>query len=369
MNKLLIFAKSIEDFRMNRKKVHPAENIVFITVLALICDALTWEEIADFGKSRKDYLSQFLDLENGIPSHDTFNRFFSLYCPEKFQELFVNWIQELLDIKIDATSQIAIDGKSSRSVRGETGKMLHLLNAFLVGDQCILGQQKTETKSNEITAIPLLLEVLDLKGALVSIDAMGCQREIATQIVAQESNYFLAVKQNQKTLYEDIESAFLVFKENNKNSFTTEEINGSRIEKRVCKVMDDLSHLSTQSDWTELKKIVKIETETYLKSKEKMRSDVRYYITNKEDTPDNYLKFSRNHWQVENNLHWSLDVILDEDKSRKRNNNVAENFSIMLKVILALLKEKQKNYKRVSIKRMRKRAAWDLNFLNELMDF
>lgn len=370
MNKLLTFAKSIEDFRLDRKKLHPAENIVFITILALICNATDWEEVADFGELRKDYLSQYLDLKNGIPSHDTFNRFFSLFNPKKFQRLFLGWLHELLNVEVQDENQIAIDGKSSRGTRSKTGSMLHLLNAYLVEKQCILGQQKMADKSNEITAIPKLLDALDLEGAIVSIDAVGCQREIADKIIDNKADYFLAVKQNQKILCEDIESAFLVFRQSDENYYCSEELNGSRVEKRTCKVMDDLTHLSTASHWKGLSRIVKIETETYLKSAQKSRTETRYYITSKNSsTPEKYLGYSRKHWSIENNLHWSLDVILNEDKSRKRNNNVAENFSIILKVILALLKEKQLKNKKISIKRMRKKAAWNLEYLNQLLNF
>ncbi|WP_018675987.1 ISAs1 family transposase [Riemerella columbina] len=350
MEKLIAFAKSIDDFRLDRRKRHPVENIVFITIIAVICDASDWEEIEDFALLRKDYFSKYLNLENGIPSHDTFNRFFSLFNPKKFQNLFIRWVQELLDIKLEAGFQVAIDGKSSRNTVDAFGNMLHLLNAYLVEERCILGQHKTDDKSNEVRAIPILLEVLDLKDAIISIDAMGCQKEIVEKIIDQKADYFLALKKNQKTLYEDIETAFLVFNEKTDSEFITEEINGSRVEKRICKVMDDLSHLSTEFHWKGLRKIVKIETETYLKSKQSTRTETRYYITSKDITAERFLQISRNHWMIENKLHWSLDVIMQEDKSRKRNNNVAENFSILLKVILKLLQEKQLQNKRISVK-------------------
>lgn len=369
MNKLFNFAKNIEDFRLNRKKLHPVENIVFITILAIICNAIDWEEVADFGKSRKEFLSKYLDLTNGIPSHDTFNRFFSLFDPEKFQSLFIGWLHELLDIKIESDNQVVIDGKSSRGTLSKNNTMLHLLNAYLVEKQCILGQEKTADKSNEITAIPILLEVLDLKGAIVSIDAMGCQKNIAEKIIEKNADYFLAVKQNQKSLHQDIESAFLVFQKNDENYFSSEEINGSRVEKRTCKVMEDLSHLSTEFQWKGLSRIIMIDTQTYLKSEDKTRSEIRFYITSKEMSAENYLKISRNHWAIENGLHWSLDVIFGEDKSRKRNNNVAENFSVILKVILKILQEKQAINKKISIKRMRKIASWNLEYLEKLLNF
>ncbi len=369
MDKLIIFAKSIEDFRMDRKKLHPSENIVFITVLALICNATDWEEIADFGELRKEYLSQYLDLTNGIPSHDTFNRFFTLFSPEKFQCLFIEWLHELLGVAINGGSHIIIDGKSSRGTAVKNKGMLHLLNAFLVDSQCILGQQKTADKSNEITAIPKLLEVLDIEDSIISIDAIGCQKEVAEKIKAKGADYFLAVKKNQKSLYEDLDAAFKIFVENDENFYSHEDLNGSRVEKRTCKVIKDLGHLGDSTQWCGIRALVKIEAETYLKSEGRTRNETRYFISSKNATPEQYLNYSRNHWQIENNLHWSLDVVFKEDASRKRKNNVAENFSIMLKVILAILKEKQKNNKKISIKRMRKRAGWDLQYLEEILKF
>ena len=365
-NKLLTFAKSIKDFRLDRKKLHPVENIVFITILAVICNAQDWEEVEDFGNSRKDFFSKYLDLKNGIPSHDTFNRFFSLYEPKSFQKIFIEWLSTLINIK---EKHIAIDGKSCRGSHSKTGEMLHLLHAYLTDDCTLLGQEKTADKSNEITAIPILLETLDLKNALVSIDAMGCQIEIAEKIIERKGDYLLAVKQNQKTLYEDIESAFLVYENGEKTMFTTEEINGSKVEKRTCKIMTDMTHITRAGDWKNLQTIIKIESQTYHKSKGKTTKEERYYISSQVNEAEIFLNYTRNHWLIENKLHWSLDVILKEDESRKRNNNVAENFSIVLKLVLKLLQEKQLENKKISIKRMRKMAAWNLDYLIEVLNF
>ena len=237
-------------------------------------------------------------------------------------------------------------------------------------DDCtLLGQEKTADKSNEITAIPILLETLDLKNALVSIDAMGCQIEIAEKIIERKGDYLLAVKQNQKTLYEDIESAFLVYENGEKTMFTTEEINGSKVEKRTCKIMTDMTHITRAGDWKNLQTIIKIESQTYHKSKGKTTKEERYYISSQVNAAEIFLNYTRNHWLIENKLHWSLDVILKEDESRKRNNNVAENFSIVLKLVLKLLQEKQLENKKISIKRMRKMAAWNLDYLIEVLKF
>ena len=365
-NKLLDFSKSINDFRLDRKKLHPVENIVFITILAVICNAQDWEEIEDFGNSRIDFFSKHLDLKNGVPSHDTFNRFFSLYDPTSFQTIFLEWLSSLINIK---ENQIAIDGKACRGSRNKSGKMIHLLHAYLTDDCSFLGQEKIDQKSNEITAIPKLLKTLDLEGALVSIDAMACQKEIAKQIVDSKGNYVLAVKGNQKTLYEDIKTAFKVYKNEETTCFETEEINGSRRENRTCRMMTDISHIKQASQWEGLKTFIEIETEVYHKSKDKTTRDKRYYISSEENMPEYFLKSIRNHWLIENKLHWSLYVIFKEDQSRKRNRNVTENFSIILKTALKLMQNKQKENKKISIKRMRKMAAWNLDYLLSLLDF
>jgi len=365
-NKLLSFAKEVKDFRINRKKLHPVENIVFITILAVICNAQDWEEIEDFGNARIDFFSKYLDLKNGVPSHDTFNRFFSLYDPKSFQSIFTEWLSSLMNI---TDKHIAIDGKACRGSRNKQGKMIHLLQAYLTDDCSFLGQEKINQKSNEITAIPKLLKTLDLEGALVSIDAMGCQKEIASEIINGQADYLLAVKGNQKTLFEDIKSGFRVYKKEELTYFETQEINGSRVEKRVCRMMKDLSHIEHANQWKNLKTVLQIETEVYHKSSGKTTCDKRYYISSQENTTETFLRATRNHWLIENKLHWSLDVIFKEDQSRKRFKNVTENFSIILKTALKILQEKQKINKKISIKRMRKMTAWNLDYLIELLDF
>lgn len=195
---------------MERKKLHPVENIVFIKILAIIYNVTDWEEITDFGKARKDFLSKYLNLTNGTPSHDTFNRFFSLFSPDKFQQIFIGGLHELFEIDLELGNQIAIYDKSSRGTGSRKNKILQLLNAYIPDNKCILEQLKTKAKSNEITTIPKLLDAVELNDAVVGIDAIGCQRDIANKILERNGDYFLTVKHNQKTLYEDIESAFLV---------------------------------------------------------------------------------------------------------------------------------------------------------------
>jgi len=365
-NKLLLFSQSILDFRIDRKKLHPSENIIFITILAVICGAETWEEIEDYGIVKYKFLASILNLENGIPSHDTFNRFFALLKPSIFETHFVSWIKSISN---SYKGVVAIDGKTIRgSKKLENKSTIHLVSAFSTESEVFLGQIRTADKSNEITAIPELLKILDLEGAIVTIDAMGCQTEIAKQIRLCKADYILAVKQNQKELYQDIESAFLVFSKNESNSYITEEIGSGRIEKRTCCVMNDLSHLMNPNKWESLQTIIKIETQRYTKSSKITQKATRYYISSLPINAEKMSKAIRSHWKIENNLHWHLDVSFGEDKSRKRHKNAAQNFSSVLKLSLKILLN-DRSIKKKSIRRKRKIAGWDNHYLLSLFKF
>jgi len=366
-NKLFLFSKSIPDFRIDRKKLHPSENIIFITILAVICGAETWEEIEDYGTVKQDFLASILNLENGIPSHDTFNRFFSLLKPSIFETYFVSWIKSISN---DYKGVIAIDGKTVRgSKKLEKKSAIHLVSAFSTEYEVFLGQIKTTDKSNEITAIPELLKILDLEGAIVTIDAMGCQTEIAKQIKKHQADYILAVKENQKELYQDIESAFLVLKKEDSNTYITEEVGSGRVEKRTCSVMEDLTHLHNPNKWKSLQTIIRVETQRYTKSSKITQNATRYYISSLSKNPEKIGKAIRSHWKIENNLHWHLDVSFGEDKSRKRYKNAAQNFSSVLKLSLKILLNEKISTKKKSIRRKRKIAGWDNHYLLSLFNF
>ena len=367
-NKLFTFAQSIIDFRVNRKKLHPSENIVFITILAVICGAETWEDIADYGIAKRDFLQTILDLKNGIPSHDSFNRFFSLLSPTHFENHFVSWIKSIAN---DYKGVVAIDGKTIRGSKKVEGSKsaIHLVSAFSTENEVFLGQIKTEEKSNEITAIPELLKVLDLENAIVTIDAMGCQMNIAKDIIEQKADYVLAVKENQKELYQDIESAFLIPSNDKSKVQISEEVGSGRVEKRTCTVIDDLSHLKNPNRWESLQSIVKIESERYIKSTKKTQIATRHYISSLPCDANKMAHAVRSHWKIENNLHWHLDVSFGEDKSRKRHKNAAQNFSSVLKLSLNILQKETINPVNKSIRRKRKIAGWDNYYLLSLFDF
>ena len=366
-NKLFLFSKSISDFRIDRKKLHPSENIIFITILAVICGAETWEEIEDYGIVKQEFLSGILDLENGIPSHDTFNRFFSLLKPSIFETYFVSWIKS---ISTSYKGVVVIDGKTVRGSK-KSGKKsaIHLVSAFSTESEVFLGQIKTADKSNEITAIPELLKILDLEDSIVTIDAMGCQTEIAQQINLCNAAYILAVKENQKELYQDIKSAFLVVSKNESNTYTTEEVGSGRVEKRTCSVIDDLTHLLNPNKWKSLQTIIKVESQRYIKSSKTTQKATRYYISSLSKNPKKIGKAIRSHWKIENNLHWHLEVSFGEDKSRKRYKNAAQNFSSVLKLSLKILLNEKVSTKKKSIRRKRKIAGWDNHYLLSLFNF
>lgn len=366
-NKLFTFAQTIPDFRLNRKKLYPSENIVFITILAVICGAETWEEIEDYGIVKREFLETILELENGIPSHDTFNRFFSLLKPAFFEEHFVSWIKSISN---DYKGVVAIDGKTVRgSKQSGLKSAIHLVSAFSTENEIFLGQIKTEEKSNEITAIPELLKVLDIENAIVTIDAMGCQTDIAKGIIEQKADYILAVKENQKELYQDIESAFLIPSKDKSKIYITQEVGSGRVEKRTCTVMDDLSHLLNPTKWSSLQSIVKIESERFIKSTGKTQKATRFYISSLPCDATKIADAIRSHWKIENNLHWHLDVSFGEDKSRKRYKNAAQNFSSVLKLSLKLLINENISPVKKSIRRKRKIAGWDNHYLLSLFNF
>jgi len=364
-NKILTFARTLPEHRMDRKKLHLAEDIVFITLAAVVCGADTWEEIAEFGRSKKDFLRSILSLKNGIPSPDTFNRFFAGLNPQVFETLFLSWVQELCKHN---SGVIAIDGKTVRGSRKEGNKSaIHMVSAFSAANNLVLGQVKTNQKSNEITAIPELLKVLDIEGCIVTIDAMGCQTKIAEAIIDQGADYLLAVKENQKELYSNIIDTFRFTPKEKLIQYEDIDTGHGRVETRVCTVTKNLDQLSRVDDWKHINALVKIESIRYIKASGITQTETRYYITSLNHDAKSMGQAVRSHWSIENNLHWQLDVSFNEDKSRKRDKNAAENYSVILRMALNLIKS-EKSTKR-SVKGKRLKAGWDNEYLLTLLNF
>lgn len=364
-NKILIFARTLPEYRMDRKKLHLAEDIVFITLAAVLCGAETWVDIAKYGRSKESFLKSILVLENGIPSDDTFNRFFAGLKYEVFAECFMTWIKSLSK---ENAGVIAIDGKTIRGAKRNGQKSaIHMVSAFGAANNLVLAQVKTEEKSNEITAIPELLKVLDLDGCIVTIDAMGCQTKIAQDIVTQGADYILAVKENQKDLHSDIVATFRLPNLNQTTIHEDLDIGHGRVETRKCTVISDLSEIEKSSNWSNLKTLVRIESSRYIKATKLTQTETRYYISSLNPNAELIGKAIRSHWSIENNLHWQLDVSFNEDKSRKRDGNTAENYSVILRMALNLIKSDSKT--KGSVKSKRLEAGWNNDYLLTLLNF
>lgn len=364
-NRILTFARSIPEHRMERRKLHPVENIVFIALCAVICGADTWEDINDFGHAKKDFFKGILHLEHGIPSPDTFNRFFAGLNPGVFESRFMEWVSELCR---QNSGIVAIDGKTVRGSKKQGNKSaLHMVSAFATANHLVLGQRKTEQKSNEITAIPELLEVLDIEGCTITIDAMGCQREIAKTIVEKKADYILAVKENQKELHSNIGDSFRLVPKQKQVSYEDLDMGHGRIETRLCTVINDLSLVFGKENWEKLTTLVKLESTRTHKATGEIQQETRYFISSQKPDAKEIAAGIRSHWGIENNLHWQLDVSFNEDKSRKRDRNAAENYSVITRMALNMIKN-EKTSKR-SVKGKRLKAGWDNNYLLLLLNF
>ncbi|MFZ5664733.1 MAG: ISAs1 family transposase [Pseudomonadota bacterium] len=360
---LLEHFSSIEDPRIDRHKLHTLSSIIFLTICAVLSGCNDWDEIEEYGIEKEEWLKKYVEFPNGIPSHDTINRVFARLKPQELQNCFIDWVQCV--VSKSKHNIVNIDGKRLCN-GGENGSksMIHLVNAWSSSNQMILGQVKTEEKSNEITAIPILLDLLELEGAIVTMDAMGCQTTIAEKIVAKGADYVLAVKENQKFLHDDIKDAFAHTSE--VVSHTTTEKGHGRIEKRTCKVITDMVWIAKQNSWKNLQSIISIETQRTLVQTGESSTEQRFYIASLLAIPEYFNQIIRGHWSIENNLHWCLDVVFKEDIGTKQAGNAAENFSMINKAALSILKNDR--ISKSSLKRKRLRAGWSNEYLETLIN-
>jgi predicted transposase YbfD/YdcC len=320
---------------------HLLGDILVIALSAVLAGARSWEGIAEFGRSKEAWLRSLgLKLPNGIPSHDTFNRLFADLAPVAFQDAFTSWINGVCQA-LGVLRYIPIDGQTLRGTRGPDGTCLHLVSAWASEHRLTLAQVAVQDKSNEITAIPKVLALLDLRGALVSIDAIGCQKSIAAQIREGGGDYLLAVKDNQPTLFADVEDCFLRayeedFAQVKHERFTTQETGHARTEERVSTVIYEPSGLRTQAEWVDLKAIVQVIRRRRVGDKES--DEVSYYISSRAASAEVLAEGIRAHGGIENGQHWSLDVLFAEDRCRTRHKNAAENLAWLRKVALGLFR-------------------------------
>jgi predicted transposase YbfD/YdcC len=361
MDNPLKYFSELGDPRVERNREHLLEEILLIAIAAVLSGAESWNDIAQYGEDKQEWLKTFLALPSGIPSHDTFNRVFAALDPEEMEKGFAAWVSSIA--RLTAGEVVAIDGKALCGTREGGKKIVHMVSAWAEGNGLVLGQRKVDEKSHEITAIPKLLNALELAGTVVTIDAMGCQREIARQIVAKKADYVLAVKENQGTLLAEIKDSFALLAAD----AAIEELDcgHGRVERRKCSVIGDLSLVEKASEWASLKGLVRIEAERYHKATGKTEHEIRYYITSLRPDAKRLNSAIRQHWGIENKLHWVLDAGFGEDLDRKRAGHAAQNFSLLNRIALNLLKQ-EKSLKR-GIKGKRLKAAWNHPYLLKLL--
>jgi len=362
---------TLDDPRVERTKLHPLLSIMTIAICAVIAGAESWDDIEEFGEIRADWFASFLDLPHGIPSHDTFNRVFAALDPMQFQACFLAWMRAVTGVL--PAQVIAIDGKAVRGSHDrERGKAaIHLVSAWASANRVVLAQVQVDEKSNEITALPDLLRCLTLAGCVVTIDAMGCQREIAQQILDQEGTYVLALKANQGTLHEDVRLSFTVAQADHfagvrHDAAETVETGHGRIETRHAWVIDDpavIGWIETRHAWPSLAAIGLVRAERRIGSEHTVED--RSYLLSRPLSARAFGDAVRSHWGIENQVHYVLDVAFHEDQSRIRAGHAAENFAVLRHIALNLLR--QQTVKRTSIKGRRLKAAWDTDFLLQVL--
>jgi predicted transposase YbfD/YdcC len=360
-----IYFRKLRDPRVQGRKRHLLFDLIVITICGVICGCDDWQEIATFARARLDWFKRFLKLPAGSPSHDTLERVFDLLDPEQFQACFREWMNALHEAL--GLSPIAIDGKTLRGSGVGGHKTLHLVSAWATANGLSLGQVAVDEKSNEITAIPQLLELLDLNGAFVTIDAMGCQKAIAAKIVERKGNYVLTVKENQEHLLEDIQAAISRASESNsatveQDTYETRERGHGREEYRCYTVVHSTDGIRNAADWANLTTIGFCYSERTIAGV--TSEELRYFIGSKKASAKVYGKTLRNHWGIENQLHWQLDVCFNEDKNRVSKRHGAENLALVRRLALSLLKQ---HPSKSSIKCKRLQAALDPCFLEEII--
>jgi predicted transposase YbfD/YdcC len=349
----------LEDPRIDRTKRHKLLDIVFIGLCAVVSGANDFVGMAKFGTSKKAWLEKFLELANGIPSHDTFNRVLSALDPEAFVSCFLSWVEDLQEAT--AGRVISIDGKTARATldRAKGKNPLHVVSAWAVQNQLVLGQEVVDAKSNEITAIPKLLAVLELAGAIVTIDAMGCQKDIVAKIRDKGADYVLTVKGNQGHLEEDIIRAFAAVDEGKAkrrpDRCQSADANHGRKETRFCEALPVPDTLRNAEDWKDLRCICRA-TRVYQEGAQE-KSEVRYFISSLPAAAKVLARAIREHWGVENGLHWVLDMYFGEDRSRARTEHAAANLAMLRRWVLTMLRQNQTVTG--SIEKQRLQAAWN----------
>ena len=362
---LLSILRELPDPRVERTRLHKFEDILVIAICALLCGAESFEDMELFGDTKEPWLRTFLELPNGIPSHDTFNRLFAALDPQRFLDAFMRWTQSLRTALADEV--VAIDGKALRRAidAGQSPKVV--VSAWAAGHGLVLGQRRVDDKSNEITAVPDLLRTLELAGCIVTLDAMGCQRRIAREIKEADAEYVLALKGNQGTAHQEIASyldAAIAGADPALARCEHIEKGHGRIETRRYWQSADIGWFADREKWEGLRSVGVVESVREIRGR--ASTERRYYLSSLELDVKKFAHAVRSHWGVENQLHWVLDVVFGEDQSRARTGHAAENLATLRRWALNLLKADTRKAKR-SIKGRIKAAGWDHNYLLHLL--
>lgn len=362
--------QGVEDPRIDRTKRHLLIDLIAIAILAVICGANGWVGVAKYGHSKYEWLKTFLELPNGIPSHDTFGKVFARINPEQLQECFLSWVRSVS--RLTQGEVIAIDGKTLRRSydKGDNKGAIHLVSAWASQNRLVLGQRKVDEKSNEITAIPELLKVLEIKGCIVTIDAMGTQTAIAEQIIQEEGDYILALKGNQGNLFEDVQQLFTHaratdFKGIEHDYHESVDAGHGRIETRRCWSMGCVEGLLNGEKWAALSSMAMVESIRRETGQPTPEPERRYYITSLAPDADRLADSIRTHWSIENTLHWVLDVAFREDECRIRTGHADENLAILRHLALSLLNQEKTS--QVGIQNKRLQAGWDNDYLLKVL--
>ena len=352
----------VSDFRIDRRKRYPLYEILMVAVCAMVAGAKGPTDFERFGRLKFRFLKKFLPLQNGIPSHDTFRRVLGKLDPKRFNAALVKWLGSVSDVTGDI---ISVDGKLLRRALTKDGKMPCIVSAYSKRSKLVIGQVKADEKSNEITAIPGLLDLLYLKGAIVTIDAAGCQKKIVKKIVKRGAGYVISLKGNQSTMHDEIR-AFMqdpAFKKKFKKATTVDKGHG-RVETRTCWQTDDIEWFADRDKWAGLRSVCMAESEVYDMAKKKKTRETRFFISSLPVDPKRALEAIRAHWGVES-MHWTLDMDFDEDRSRARTEDIAENLAMLRHVVVNVLRLDKSLFGGISVKR--KELTWDDDKLLKLM--
>ncbi|MCB1810522.1 MAG: ISAs1 family transposase [Candidatus Competibacteraceae bacterium] len=361
--------EEVDDPRIdNANRRHELSDMLILTILAVICGADSWTEIEAFGQAKLDYLKPLLKLPHGIPSHDTLGEVFARLCPDELQAGFLSWINAL--VTVSAGEVVAIDGKTLRHSydRGGNRGAIHMVSAWATTNHVVLGQRKVDDKSNEITAIPQLLKTLQLADTIVTIDAMGCQKGIAAQIIQGQADYVLSLKGNQGQLHEDVKQYLDQAIDQARSDWGGErhetiDKGHGRVEVRRYWITEAIDWLEDKARWCGLRSIGAVESERHIGGQ--VSVEWRYFIASIEADAKVFARAVRSHWGIENQLHWSLDVTFREDDCRVRQGHAAQNLALVRHLALNLLKNEQSA--KVGIKIKRSKAGWDHRYLAKVL--